>query len=160
MQPPETRAIQHLLVQGFTIHSCAAAVCTRLTAPRLLDDPSHAWAVLCDASSLEWVALLPQDDPLKADLGEASVRSADPNTPHVLCHTAGGRLLVPLAVPDVRDARMRIEAAVALGKAPAAERLEAFPDELIEREAKRRAKRKAQGDSDAAERGHEGAPRS
>lgn len=139
MQSPETRAIQHLLVQGFTPYSCAAAVCTRLVAPRVLDNPDHSWAVACNPGSLEWTAMLSDDDPLKAELGEAAVRSANPKTPHVLCHTAGTRLLVPLTVDDVRDARMRIEAAVALGKAPPAERLEAFPDELIEREAKRRA---------------------
>lgn len=150
MQSPEIRATQHLLVQGFTIYSCAAAVCTRLTAPRLLDDPSHAWAVLCDSRSLEWTSMLPEGDPLKADLGEAAVRSADPMTPHVLCHTQGGRVLVPLMATDVRDARMRIEAAVALGKAPAAERLEAFPDELIEREAARRSK--LRGERGAVER--------
>jgi hypothetical protein len=142
MQSQETRATQRLLVQGFTLYSCAAAVSTRLVARSLLDDPNHAWAVLCDSRSLGWTATLPDDDPLKAPLGEAAVHSADPLTPHVLCHTQGGLLLVPLG-PDTLNARMRIEGAVALGKAPPVERLEAFPDELIEREAKRRAKNKS-----------------
>jgi hypothetical protein len=144
MQSPETRATQHLLVQGFTLYPCAAAVCSRLTARGLLDDPSHAWAVLCDSRSLDWTAMLADDDPLKPLFVDAAVRSATPTTPHVVCHTQGGWLLLPLVTVDVRDARMRIEAAVALGKAPPAERLEAFPDELIEREAKRRRKKDPQ----------------
>jgi hypothetical protein len=45
---------------------------------------------------------------------------------------------------------MRIEAAVALGKAPPAERLEAFPDELIELEAKRRTKKRERPDETGA----------
>ncbi len=140
MQSPETRAMQHLLVQGFELHTAAAAVCSRLVAPQVLDDPQRAWAVLFDSRSIDWTAQLPEGDPLRDSFAEAAVRSADPSTPHVLCHTRGGRLLAPLAVTDVRDARMRIEAAVALGKSPPAERLEAFPDELIEREAARRSK--------------------
>jgi hypothetical protein len=144
MQSPETRATQHLIIQGFELYSCAAAVATRFVARHLLDAPAHPWAVVCGIDALQWVAMLPEDDPLKAELGEAAVRSSNPKTPHVLCHTQGERLLVPLVVTDVRDARMRIEAAVMLGKAPPAERLEAFPDELIEREAKRRAKNKGE----------------
>jgi hypothetical protein len=140
MQSTETRATQHLLVQGFTLYTCAAAVATRLVAPRLLDGPEHTWAVLFDASSLGWCAQLPKDDRLIEHFAEAAVRSSNPKTPHVLCHTLGDFLVLPLDVTDVRHARMLIESAVALGKAPPAERLEAFPDELIEREAKRRAK--------------------
>jgi hypothetical protein len=149
MQSPETRATQRLLVQGFTLYPCAAAVSTRLVARSVLDDPGHAWAVLCDSRSLDWTAMLPEDDPLKAQLAEAAVRSADPAAPHVLCHTQGGLLLVPLG-PDTLNARMRIEAAVALGKVPPAERLEAFPDELIELEAKRRAKKRDRPDETGA----------
>jgi hypothetical protein len=150
MQSPETRAMQHLLVQGFTVYPFAAAVCTRLVARQLLDDPSHTWAVVCGPGALEWVALMPDGDPLKTEFGATAVSSSDVKTPHVLCHTAGQRILVPLAVTDVRDARLRIETAVSLGKVPTADRLETFPDELIEREAKRRAKmRERQGDSGA-----------
>lgn len=140
---PEIRARQHLLLQGFTIYPAAAAVSLRIVAPRVLDDPGHTWAVLFDERSLEWTALLAADDPLGAAFAEAAVLSSTPKSPHALCHTAGERLLVPLVVSDVRDARLRIEAAVALGKSPPAERLEAFPDELIEREAARRAARRA-----------------
>lgn len=139
-QSPETRALQHLLLQGFMLYSLPAAVCTRLHARHLLDDPGHAWAVVCGDNGLGWTSQLASDDPLLGDLVDAAMRSADPKTPHVLCHTAGSRLIVPLATTDVRDARLRIEAAVALGKQPAPERLEAFPDALIEREARRRAK--------------------
>jgi hypothetical protein len=91
--------------------------------------------------------MLAEDDPLKAALSDAAVRGSDPKTPHVLCCVHGGVLVVPLIVEDVRDARMRIEAAVTLQLAPPAERLEAFPDELIEREASRRAKLKGRGAS-------------
>lgn len=132
------RALQHLLVQGFTLYTAPAAVCTRLVDRALLDDPAHAWAVYFTPGAIRWTGALPVDDPLRDVFGEAAVLSGAPATPHVVCHTQGGRLLLPLEVNDVRDARLRVEAGVALGKAPPAERLEAFPDELIEREAKRR----------------------
>lgn len=136
----QTRALQHLLVQGFTLYTAAAAVATRLMDRAILDDPDHAWAVTFERVSLIHTAKLDESDPLAAPFADAAVRGAN-KTPHVICHTQGGTLLVPLLVGDVRSARMRIEAAIALGKAPTAERLEAFPDELIEREAKRRRKR-------------------
>jgi hypothetical protein len=144
MQSPEIRARQHLIVQGFTTYTCTAAVCTRLVDPQVLDDPEHAWAVLFDSRSLRWTSMLPEGDPLRNSFAEAAVRSAAPGNPHALCRAAGSTLLVPLVVTDVLNARMRIEAAVALGKVPPAERLSAYPDELIEREAARRAKLKAQ----------------
>ena len=56
----------------------------------------------------------------------------------VQCHVAGQKVIVPLEPAIVRDVRMRLEAAIITGSAPAAEKLEAFPDELIRREAKRR----------------------
>ena len=137
-QSPETRALQHLLLQGFTLYPLPAAVATRLVARSLLDDPAHSWAVIAAEGALEWTSQLAADDPLLADLVDVAMRSADPKTPHALCQTAGARLLVPLSVTDVRDARMRIEAAVTLGRAPSPERLEAFPVELLERELRRR----------------------
>lgn len=144
--PAQTKAMQHLIVQGFTLYPCAAAVTTRLVAPSLLDDPQHAWAVLFDASAQRWLAMLPKDDPLASTFGEAALRSTV--TPHAVCQTMGERLVVPLDPGDqvLRTARVRIEGAVTLAKAPPTERLEAFPDELIEREAARRAKRREQGD--------------
>lgn len=134
------RALQHLLVQGFTLYPAPAAVCTRLVLRPVLDDPGHAWAVYFTRDALVWTGHLLDDDPLAAIFGAAAVRSSA-SAPHVVCHTQGSMLLVPLEVADVRRIRMRIEAAIALGKTPTADRLEAFPDELIEREAKRRRKR-------------------
>lgn len=131
-------AQQHLLVQGFTLYTAPAAVCTRLVQRELLDDPSHAWAVYFTVDALMWTPHLAADDPLRDIFAEAAIRSRLPATPHAVCHTLGGRLIVPLDVGHARDARMRIEAAIALGKAPPAERLDAFSDEHIEREAQRR----------------------
>jgi hypothetical protein len=135
-------AQQHLLVQGFTLYTVPAAVCSRLVARALLDDPGHTWAVYCTGDALSWTAHLAEDDPLRAIFAEAAVRSTRPAPPHVICHTQGSTLLVPLTTADVRGVRMRIEAAIALGKAPPAERLEAFSDEYVEREAEKR-RRKA-----------------
>jgi hypothetical protein len=133
-----TRALQHLIVQGFTLYTAAAAVCTRLVDRALLDEPRHVWAVYFGSNSLDWTARLANDDPLQEAFGAAAVRSAR-GAPHVVCHTLGGVLVVPLDVTACRDARMRIEGAIAQGKAPPPERLEAFSDDMIEREAQRRA---------------------
>lgn len=142
------RALQHLLVQGFTLYTTAAAVGVRLLDSGILDNPEHAWAIQFDRRSLEHTSRLPESDPLRATFADAAVRSAAPDAQHVVCHTQGALLMVPLKVADVRTARMRIEAAIALGKAPPAERLEAFPDELIEREAARRVALRAQPSSE------------
>jgi len=145
----DIRATQHLLIQGFAIHYAPAAVCTRIVARGLLDNTEAPWAVVFYRGALTWTAGMAADDPLAAEFAEAAVRAE--TEPMVLCQVAGGRLLLPLTVADVKDARMRIEAAVALELAPPAERLEAFPDELIQREAERRSKlRREQG---AGERG-------
>jgi hypothetical protein len=143
MQTSETRALQHLTIQGFTIYTCAAAVCTRLVAPSLLDDPEHTWAVVCDRDSQQWLSMLPEGDPLAATLGDAALRSAAGHQ-HAVCHTLGGLIVAPLDPGDevLRRARVRIEGAITLGKQPPTEKLEAFSDELIEREAARRAKRR------------------
>lgn len=143
MQPPETRARQHLLLQGFTVYPCHAAVCVALIARSVLDNPSHPWAIELDADAQRWTSMLLDDDnsPLAQNMRQGALL-AGAGSPHVLTHTLGGLLLTPLVVADVREARMRIEAAVTLGKAPPAERLKAFPDELIEREAKRRQKQR------------------
>lgn len=139
----EGRALHFLLNQGFTLYSVPAAVCTRIAYSRqLLDNTEHAWAVYFTPDALTWTPHMVDEDPLKAVFSDAAVRSSSPGTPHVLCHAAGGAMLVPLTVPDVRDIRVRIESAVTMRLAPPPERLEAYPDELIEREAKRRAKKK------------------
>jgi hypothetical protein len=152
---PTCRALQHLLVQGFTLYTCPAAVCTRLAAPALLDSLEHAWAVTFDADSQRWVAALPEIDSLSSVFVEASIKAVA--TPHVVCHTQGETLVLPLEATDVRQARMRIESAVILKLAPPVERLEAYPDELIEREAKRRAARR-NGQGDSGENVEQGSP--
>src|SRR5688572_21893596 len=106
-QPKETRARQHLLLQGFTLYTMEAADALRAVGSKTLEDPSHAWAVE-----------LPDN--------------------YVQCHVSGEKIILPLDPAVILDARLRIEAAVMLGKTPPAEKLEAFPDELIQREAKRR----------------------
>jgi len=106
-QSKETRALQHLLLQGFTLYTSEAADALRARGPSSLDDPAHAYAVV---------------------LGSGMVQ----------CCWGGAQLLVPLATDDVRDARLKLETAVTLRLAPPVEKLEAFPDELIQREAKRR----------------------
>lgn len=134
-------AMQHLLVQGFTLYTAPAAVCTRLAARTLLDNPAHAWAVYFAGDALHWTGHLAEDDPLRQIFADAAVRATRPGPPHVVCHTRGSTLLVPLDVAHARDARMRIEGAIALGAAPPPERLEAFSDEMIEREAQKRARK-------------------
>lgn len=137
----DCRAKQHLLVQGFTLYTCEAAVCTRLLAPAILDDPAHTWAVLFNSKSQYYTAQLRPDDGLLQAFSEAALRAAT-GAPQVLCSAQGETLLLPLEVTDVRSARVRIEAAVVMKLSPPAERLEVYPDELIEQEAKRRAKRR------------------
>lgn len=146
MQDGITRATQHLVRQGFTLIPCGAAVCTRIVARAYLDNPELPWAVLFDPESMQWTPAMADDDPLKEIFANASVRSATPKSPHVVCHTQGAYALLPMVVADVRDARMNIEAAVALGKSPPTDRLEAFSDDAIEREAKRRKKARKEGD--------------
>lgn len=136
------RALQHLLVQGFTLYTVPAAVCTRLVDRALLDDPAHAWAVYFTAGAIVWTGRLGLDDPLREVFGDAAVRSGTPTTPHVVCQTQGGRLLLPLEVTDVREARMRIEAAVMVGKPPPEADLDAIPEPLLERELRRRARQR------------------
>lgn len=132
------RALQHLLVQGFTLYTAPAAVCTRLAGARqILDEPQHSWAVTFDSESIGWSSMLSDDDPLKTQFDEAAVRSARPREPHVVCHAEGERIICPLTVDDVRDVRMTLEAAIALQRAPARE-LQAIPDDLLERELRRR----------------------
>ena len=137
MQDPTTRARQHLLIQGFTLYTCEAAVAMLALSSGTLSDPSHAWSVEFDERSLLYTSLLPPGSPFAAELAEGAVAAAG-GARHVLNHTQGGLLLVPLDVGDVRDSRMRIEAAVALGKAPPVEKLQAFGDEMLLAEARKR----------------------
>ncbi len=105
-QPPETRALQHLLVQGFTLYTDEAAAALRDIGKPLEERPQLAYAIVIGRS--------------------------------VQCCWGGQQLLVPLEVEHVRDARLKLETAVTLGLAPPRQPLDAYPDELIEREAKRR----------------------
>lgn len=131
------RALQHLLVQGFTTYPYTAAVCTRLLLREVLDDPNHPWAVTFDARAQQLVSQMKEDDPLLPVFAEAALKSVSGGR-HVVCATQGGTICVPLEVADVKSVRMRIEAAVAMRMSPPPERLSAYPDELIEQEAKRR----------------------
>lgn len=106
-QKLKTRALQHLIIQGFKLYTNEAADALRSIGPSALDDPDHAWAVL---------------------LGEGMVQ----------CSWGGVQMLIPLTPDDVRDALLKLETAVTLSIAPAVERLQAFPDELLQREMKRR----------------------
>ena len=136
-QHPTTRAQQHLLLQGFTLYPCAAAVALMLLEPGVLEDQGHNWAIICDGSSMGWASKLTGDGKFATALRDCALLSAG-GTLHAVCHTLGAVLVVPLDPVDAKDARMRIEAAVTLGKQPPAERLEAFGDEMIAREANRR----------------------
>lgn len=137
---PKIRAVQHLILQGFTLYTARAAVCTRLAKDTILDDPSHTWAVIFDNSSSSAIHKLEDSDPLKSTFSDAAIRSMHPTNQMVVCSTLGVGLLLPLEVDYVRDAKMKIQSAIARGKAPTADKLESFPDELIEQEFNRRNK--------------------
>lgn len=144
------RALQHLLVQGFTLYTCPAAVCTRLAAPLVLE--THPWAVTFESSgSAEWCAQLKEDDPLRARMLEAS-QGATKKDPTVLCHFEGFYLALPLEVNEVRHAAARLEVAKNLAvEPPSAEGLQALPSEILEQELKRRRREeKAQGSGEKA----------
>lgn len=134
---PETRALQHLLVQGFTLYPARAAICTRLVDKSILDNPGHVWAVFFEQPL---TFALPEEDGLAQIFFQAAQSATSQQV--VICHSQGSYLLVPLTVTDVREAKMKIDSAVAVGMAPPEEKLEAFPEELIEREYKRRQKLK------------------
>lgn len=141
-----TRAIQHLLVQGFTPYTCPAAVCTRLGAPIVLE--THPWAIIFESSgSAEWAARLLEDDPLRAHMVGAA-QGASLATPKVLCHWDGVYLALPLAVDEVRHARARLEVAKNLGVEPTSlEGLAAVPEDVLRLELKRR-KRQDSGEKE------------
>ncbi len=138
------RALQHLLVQGFTLYTCPAAVCTRLGAPLIME--THPWAVYFESGAVEWCAQLKDDDPLRARMAEAASQ-ATKKDPWALCHFEGVYLALPLAVDEVRHARARLEVAKNLSvEPPSIEGVMAIPDDILELELKRRRKvEKAQG---------------
>jgi|SRR6187551_18821 len=151
-QSPHTRALQKLVFQGFVPMPVAAAVCLRRLAPQVFEDPNAALAIVFDAESLAWTAHLPEGDALTELFAEAAVRSSEPKTPHVVVQAAGSRMVLPLDILDVRDARIRLEAATTLKLAPPADRLEAYPLELLERELRKRQKQNARAAEREAQR--------
>lgn len=106
-QHPQTRALQHLLIQGFTLYTDEAATAMRAQGGSSLDNPNHAHAIVMRGGVVQ-------------------------------CFWGGMQLMVPLEVNEVRDARLKLETAVTLQLAPPTEKLEAFPDEMLRRELKRR----------------------
>jgi hypothetical protein len=116
-QEPETRARQHLLLQGFTLYTCEAAVALLLLGSLTLIDPAHAWAVEFDAGSQAHTSKLSEDSDVASQLRRGALMASGGQR-HVLTHTRGGLLLVPLQVGDVRTSRTRIEDAVALSRVP------------------------------------------
>lgn len=144
------RAMQHLLVQGFTLYTCPAAVCTRLYAPEVLE--SHAWAATLDAASGAWCErLLLTRDPWRAVFLDAAGQAFAAQLPVALCHHRGTFLALPLATEHVRHAYARLEVAANLGVAPTPlDGLLAVPDALLEQELRRRRREAAVDDSPPA----------
>jgi hypothetical protein len=135
-----TRALQHLLVQGFTLYTAEAATSMLLGGSTTLADPAHAWAVEFDASSWKHTDTLLGNVPeaVYQVFAAAAETCKQQQTSGVLTHTQGASLFSRLLPADVAGVRMKIETAVILGKQPPTEKLEAFGDEAIQREAKRR----------------------
>src|SRR3972149_1264090 len=52
-QSKETRALQHLLLQGFTLYTSEAADALRARGPSSLDDPAHAYAVVLGSGMVQ-----------------------------------------------------------------------------------------------------------
>lgn len=143
MQDPSTRARQHLLLQGFTSYTAEAAVSLVLQGQSSLDDVNHAWSVELNPQSwrhTERLATAETLSPLAQLLMGAGETCRQDAATGVLCCVVGATLLEKLEPAAVQGVRMRIEAAIALGKQPPVEKLEAFSDEAIEKEAKRRKK--------------------
>lgn len=140
-QSKETRAIQVLLLQGFEVMPAYAAISVLLTDRLLLDTPEADWAVHFNERSLELVKKLNDDDSIKPLFTQAAQFSAG-GVQHVVCKHQDSFLITALdPAGPVSTAMERIKGAIEAGKAPPAERLEAFSDEMIERERKRRRRR-------------------
>lgn len=141
---PNTRALQHLLIQGFTPYTCAAAVSLRLVSSSSLD--THPWAVVMDGQgSRDWCTLLPEEDPLRPLMFQAAENSSS-TSPTVLCHLQGTFLIIPLTVDEVRHAGSRLEVAKNLNVTPPSlDGIKAIPLDVLEQEMKRR-RRELKGD--------------
>lgn len=135
------RALQHLLVQNFTLYTCPAAVALRLVAPPALE--GHAWAVQLDHRSGPWCEQLKEDDPWRQTFIDAA-NLAGPKVPFVLCHRDGQFLACQMKTQDVRHVMARLEVAKNLDVVPTSlEGLVAVPDEVLEQEVRRRKKETA-----------------
>jgi len=137
-QNANTRALQHLLLQGFTPYTCQAAVCTRLQAPLVLE--THPWAVVMERGAALWCGRLLDDDPMRPRFLEAA-EGASQAQPRVLCHYDGIFLALPLVVDEVRHAQARLEIAKNLSVVPTSlDGLAAVPDDILKLELRRRKK--------------------
>jgi hypothetical protein len=126
------RALQHLLVQGFTLYTTPAAVCIRRSVPNVLD--GHSWAIVLDAASQAWLQHLPEEDVLRPLLVAAAT-----GTSRVLCHLEGVYLDLDLEVDQVRHAHSRLEVAKNLSvEPPSLDGIMAIPEEVLQQELKRR----------------------
>lgn len=145
-QAPITRARQHLVIQQFTTYTTEAAVCMLMAGSQTLVNPRNSW--VCEITPSDWQYLaqlqLGPDDFVEKQLVQTLIQAAascrENGTIGVVFFVSGVTLFEPLTEERVLDARQRIEAAIALGKQPPAEKLEAFSDEAIAFEAKRREK--------------------
>jgi hypothetical protein len=135
-----TRVLQHLLVQDFTLYTTEAAVCMVLQGSLTLYALDHAWAVEMDPLSWSHIDRLIdlESTPLIVQLRGAAETCRTQQTMGALMHTQGAWLLMPLDVASVRGARMRIEEAVIRGLQPPTDKLQAFGDEQLLQEARRR----------------------
>ena len=135
-----TRVLQHLLVQDFTLYTAEAVACLLLQGSTTLLDPDHAWVVeIRPDDHAHFDRLIgTEPPPLVATLLAAAETCRQQRRTGALMFTQGASLFMPLDVQSVRGARMRIEAAVILGKRPPTEKLEAFGDEQFLQEARRR----------------------
>jgi hypothetical protein len=141
-QSKETRAIQHLLLQGFDVLPCYSAVCTLLVDRTQLDNPARLWAVICDRDSLTWITRLPETEPFREGLLDCATKASS-GQQHVLCCLQGVLLVTELEPSGpARDARARLQGAIEQGQRPPVEKLEAFGDEAVEAEFRRRQRKK------------------
>lgn len=140
IKDPEFRARQHLLIQGFTLYTAEAAVALLLCGSQTLLNPDHAWAVEVRPNSWTFTdQLLGKVDSKLYDLFAAAAETCRvSNKPGSLLCTQGTTLLVPLDVPSVQGARLTIESAIMLQKQPPTEKLEAFSDDALRKEARKR----------------------
>lgn len=150
-QSKETRALQHLLLQGFEVLPCYAAVATLLFDRSVI--LNRSWAVVCDNNSVAWVNRLPDNEELKVILSECASKTVTTGQQHVVCCIQGVCLVTELDPSGtVREAKMRILGAIEQNRMPPVEKLEAFGDEALEAEIERRKRKKIKDETIPAQR--------